>query len=111
MGHTVFEDFNRTIIETHNGKKKTRPSDQSSQAQIQTPPSDPSTGDSVYGEVDPQAAVPPVAPTHQGKLILDATVVEQAIRYPTDLSLLNEARKFSEPCLSGCRTQRQYVVC
>ena len=36
------------------------------------------------------------APTHQGQLILDATVVEQAIRYPTDLSLLNEAREFSE---------------
>ncbi len=34
--------------------------------------------------------------THQGKLILDATVVEQAIRYPTDLSLLIEARDFSE---------------
>jgi hypothetical protein len=35
-------------------------------------------------------------PTHQGKLILDATVAEQAIRYPTDLSLLAEAREFSE---------------
>jgi len=34
--------------------------------------------------------------THQGQLILDATVVEQAIRFPTDLSLLNEAREFSE---------------
>lgn len=33
---------------------------------------------------------------HQGKLILDATVAPQAIRYPTDLSLLNEAREFSE---------------
>jgi len=32
----------------------------------------------------------------QGKLILDATVAPQAIRYPTDLSLLNEARRFSE---------------
>ena len=32
----------------------------------------------------------------QGKLILDATVVEQAIRYPTDLGLLNEAREISE---------------
>ncbi len=28
---------------------------------------------------------------HQGKLILDATVAEQAIRYPTDRGLLNEA--------------------
>jgi len=35
-------------------------------------------------------------PTHQGKIILDATVVEQAIRFPTDLSLLNEAREISE---------------
>ena len=32
----------------------------------------------------------------QGKLILDATVAEQAIRYPTDLDLLNESRKTSE---------------
>ena len=33
---------------------------------------------------------------HPGKLILDATVAEQAIRFPTDLSLLNEAREISE---------------
>ncbi len=32
----------------------------------------------------------------EGKLILDATVAPQAIRYPTDLSLLNEARGFTE---------------
>ncbi|MBF0117142.1 MAG: hypothetical protein HQM04_19135 [Magnetococcales bacterium] len=31
-----------------------------------------------------------------GKLIIDATVAEQAIRYPTDLGLLNEAREISE---------------
>ena len=33
---------------------------------------------------------------NHGKLLLDATVAEQAIRYPTDLSLLNEAREISE---------------
>ncbi len=36
----------------------------------------------------------PVA--NKGKLLVDATVAEQAIRYPTDLSLLNEAREISE---------------
>ncbi|WP_419610524.1 hypothetical protein [Thiolapillus sp.] len=36
------------------------------------------------------------APERQGKLILDATVAPQAIRYPTDLSLLNEARELTE---------------
>ena len=32
----------------------------------------------------------------QGKLIVDATVADQAIRFPTDVSLLNEAREFCE---------------
>lgn len=32
----------------------------------------------------------------QCRLILDATVAEQAIRYPTDIDLLNEAREISE---------------
>ena len=34
--------------------------------------------------------------THKGKMLVDATVAEQAIRYPTDMSLLNEAREISE---------------
>jgi len=33
---------------------------------------------------------------NSGKLILDATVAPQAIRYPTDLNLLNEVREISE---------------
>lgn len=33
---------------------------------------------------------------HHGKLILDATVAEQAIKYPTDLDLLNTSREVSE---------------
>ncbi|MEE9357793.1 hypothetical protein [Candidatus Vondammii sp. HM_W22] len=36
------------------------------------------------------------ASERQGKLILDATIAPQAIRYPADLGLLNEAREFSE---------------
>ena len=34
--------------------------------------------------------------SHRGKLLLDATVAEQSVRYPTDISLLNEARQISE---------------
>lgn len=33
---------------------------------------------------------------HKGKLILDATAVNQAIKYPTDLDLLNASRKITE---------------
>ncbi len=44
-------------------------------------------------------------------MILDATVAEQAIRFPTDLSLLNESREISEliidilRCLSGAKAK------
>ncbi len=41
------------------------------------------------------------AEDHQEKLILDATVAPQAIRYPTDLGLLNEAREFSEQIIDA----------
>lgn len=34
--------------------------------------------------------------THRGQLIVDASVAEQGIRYPTDASLLNEARESAE---------------
>ena len=41
-------------------------------------------------------------------MILDATVVEQAIRFPTDLSLLYEAREFSEQIIDTlCRQPGQ----
>jgi len=40
----------------------------------------------------------------RGKMLVDATVAEQAIRYPTDLSLLNEAREISEKLIDELYT-------
>ena len=48
------------------------------------------------GETADEQVTEEALPERDGKLILDATVTPQAIRYPTDLSLLNEARQFSE---------------
>lgn len=48
------------------------------------------------GERRPVDAPDETAQGNKGKLLVDATVAEQAIRYPTDLSLLNEAREISE---------------
>ena len=51
---------------------------------------------------------------HQGKLIIDATVANQAIKYPTDLGLLNESREISEKLIddlameSGHKKPRMY---
>jgi len=90
MGPKVFASFEGSIIARladHQNPKACADDNHKS------PPED--------GEAVPCDAAAPTSadqemPTHQGKLIVDATVVEQAIRYPTDLSLLNEAREISE---------------
>jgi len=40
--------------------------------------------------------IEPPPKTNKGKIIIDATVADQAIKYPTDLDLLNNSRKISE---------------
>ena len=53
-------------------------------------------------------------PRRKGKLIIDATVAEQAVRFPTDLGLLNESREISEKLIdelakeSGVKKPRTY---
>jgi len=44
-------------------------------------------------------------PTHQGKLILDATCAPADIKYPTDLGLLNQAREHTEKIIDALHNQ------
>jgi len=85
MGPEVFEVFHGAIVDAVERERAKPKASRSDDPDDQDPP--PSRTEK--SEVDKN-------PTHRGKLILDATVAEQAIRYPTDLSLLNEAREFSE---------------
>ena len=88
MGQEVFEHFHGAIIEAVEGaKKKSAPRRQSEKPEA--PDDDDNSPGSAVKDSQQETE-------HQGQLILDATVCEQAIRYPTDLSLLNEAREFSE---------------
>lgn len=45
----------------------------------------------IGGKKKPKQSLQP-----RGKLLVDATVAEQSVKYPTDINLLNEARKVSE---------------
>jgi IS5 family transposase len=85
MGKAVFGVFEAAIIDSVESAKarQRKPSGKQHQMVYHDPPQ--------WGGGSPEEAA-----EHQGKLILDATVAAQAIRYPTDLSLLNEAREFSE---------------
>ncbi len=89
MGQEVFEHFHGAIIEALELAKK-KPAGKTRGHEPEEPPDD---GDDRFSGSG--VRVRQEEATHQGKLILDATVCEQAIRYPTDLSLLNEAREFS----------------
>jgi hypothetical protein len=97
MGEAVFEGFHQAIIEAHEGKKPAKPKPNTVTETVQSAEagSEPAMDkgcDATEGQTEPE----PEATAPRGQLILDATVVEQAIRFPTDLSLLNEAREFSE---------------
>ena len=88
MGTTVFEVFQNAII---SAVEKVKSDTERKQTKASRAPDD---NDEPPGSSSSDSGTK--APTHQGKLLLDATVAPQAIRYPTDLSLLNEAREFSE---------------
>jgi len=100
MKQEVFEVFHEAIIDalenaqegekqTHRGRHQSATAEQSREQDDDHPPPDSGT---TKKEEDVK---------HQGKLILDATVAPQAIRYPTDLGLLNEAREFSEKIIDA----------
>jgi len=101
MGQAVFESFHQAIVEAVQRQKP--PGQRGAQGPAKAKPStegsdrdeDPPGGDA-HDEPRTEAMEPAQEPDRRGKLILDATVAEQAIRYPTDLSLLNEARELSE---------------
>jgi len=104
MGAQVFDDFEQAIIAAHDNKKCSQPDDK--EPPLSPPPAD-KRANSVNvvdgGEELTESETEPV--THQGRLIVDATVAEQAIRFPTDLSLLNEARAFSEQIIDTLCTE------
>ena len=85
MGPAVFEVFHGAVVDAVERERVSSKASRSDDSDDQDPPA---TRIEKSGPEEP--------PGNQGKLILDATVAEQAIRYPTDLSLLNEAREFSE---------------
>ena len=100
MGEETFEHFQQAIVNAMSGQSILHP--RTSKAKCKPRDDDDSPNQDKAAPacdkdvVEQDAHIVEETPTHQGKLILDATVVEQAIRFPTDLSLLNESREISE---------------
>ena len=97
MGQDVFEVFHGAILDSLESAKAKRKSDaQNNPLQPGKVERSQEQNDTDDLPMDLGGTTEEAESKHQGKLILDATVAPQAIRYPTDLSLLNEAREFSE---------------
>jgi hypothetical protein len=90
MGQAVFDVFHHAVIDAVDKARNRSAGKRKSAA------SKDSENDDGDPPVDSEGGAGEDKPELQGKLILDATVAPQAIRFPTDLSLLNEARQFSE---------------
>ena len=70
----------------------------------ESPPSPPNiTSAEASPSRDDEDELPP--PPNQGQLLIDATCAPADIRYPTDLDLLNDARKTSEAILDALYVQ------
>ncbi|NQX98824.1 MAG: IS5 family transposase [Flavobacteriales bacterium] len=92
MGNEVFADFQQAIVdEVEELKLKVSQKKKAAKKSKNNDDEPPIQNINEKAEGKKEEKV-----THQGKLIIDATVVEQAIRYPTDLGLLNEAREKTE---------------
>ncbi len=112
MGQAVFESFHEAILGAVEAEKTKGSPDAPSSVKTkqQTDTTDHPDEDRPAGGTQGTEAIEEVeTPQHQGRLILDATVAEQAIRYPTDLSLLNEARQFSERIIDVLYPRTQWT--
>lgn len=95
MGGDVFQQFEQAIIDAVQSHKSN-----AGKSDKDDPPDDGSALHEAKADSEQPANI-----THQGKLIVDATVVEQVIRYPTDIGLLNEAREISEQLIDHLYAQ------
>lgn len=88
LGIEQINAINEMILHMANQKTEEAASKQ------QDPPSSPPSA--VEASPGPATTPDPVAITHEGKLIVDATACPQDISYPTDLNLLNDSRQKAE---------------
>lgn len=96
MGQAMFDSFHGAIVEAVEAKRRKESSSQVAHDSGENDDDPPPPGESNSTEEKS---------LKQGKLIIDATVANQAIRYPTDLNLLNEAREFSEQIIDNLHSK------
>jgi len=95
MGTDMFERFEQAIVDQAVSIQKGKQAAVKGDGDNEDPPASPPSGD-VTTEADSVSEGEPEDVTYHGRLLMDATVADQMIRFPTDVSLLNQAREITE---------------
>jgi len=94
MGEETFSDFNQAII----GEVERREANREKKKKLDNEDADGNKEERREVEIESigKDGQDEELDKNKGKMIVDATVAPQAIRYPTDIDLLNESRQISE---------------
>lgn len=113
MGQTVFDEFHEAIIDVIEPGKARQIVRTEDHDDDDTNGDVTALNDSEAVSRDNAETIEPSLldklPDNHGKLVVDASVVEQAIRFPTDLGLLNEARELSERIIDKLHAHSSYL--
>ena len=100
MGNEVFDVFEKAIFDKLEAsrQKKAAPASAAGTGWNEEAPGSGAAGRREEKGSMQKTEVTPVESSgkHQGKLVIDATVANQDIKYPMNLGLLNKAREISE---------------
>jgi len=103
MGADMFACFEQGIVDQavsiQQDKQSAAKSD--NDANPPAPPASDDTTSEVISEPESNEV------THHGRLLMDATVADQMIRFPTDVSLLNQAREISETLIDELHQHKE----
>lgn len=110
MGQTVFDEFHEAIVDVIEPGKarqiaRTEDDDDDTDGDVAALNASGSVFRDNAETIEPSLS--DKLPKNHGKLVVDASVVEQAIRFPTDLGLLNEARELSERIIDELHAPQQ----
>jgi len=95
MGTDVFESFEQAIVDQAVSIQKGKRDAGKSNDDKGYPPASPPSG-GITSESSSASETESTEVAHHGRLLMDATVADQMIRFPTDVSLLNHAREVAE---------------
>jgi len=108
MGADMFASFEQSIVDQAVSFQKAKQGSRKSKSEQQDPPAPPS--ESAPDEADAVTQGESSETPHQGRLLMDATVADQMIRFPTDLGLLNQAREIAEEMIDALHEHKN-ITC